>query len=255
MIDVQKALNEYNKYIKNYNIKDEKIALKVAHMLRVKENSKNIAQSLNLEKEDVELAELIGLLHDIGRFEQVKRYNTFVDKNSVNHGAFGAKILFEDGLIRNFITDNSFDEIIKKAIINHNRNQIEDGLSKRELLHAKIIRDADKLDIFNVALLEKPEAVYESDHLEKENFTDEIFCEFMNNEQLDYLKIKTHADVVICHFRYVFDLNYKYSFQVVNENKYLERLYKRIHFENQDTQKQLETIYNTANNYLKKNIL
>lgn len=225
MIDVQKALNEYNKYIKNYNIKDDKIALKVAHMLRVKENSKNIAQSLNLETEDVELAELIGLLHDIGRFEQVKRYNTFVDKNSVNHGAFGAKILFED------------------------------GLSEREMLHAKIIRDADKLDIFNVALKEKPEAVYESEHLEKETFTDEIFREFMNNEQLDYSKIKTHADVVICHFRYVFDLNYKYSFQVVNENKYLERLYKRIHFENQDTQKQLETIYNTANNYLKKNIL
>ena len=201
MIDVQKALNEYNKYIKNYNIKDDKIALKVAHMLRVKENSKNIAQSLNLETEDVELAELIGLLHDIGRFEQVKRYNTFVDKNSVNHGAFGAKILFED------------------------------GLSEREMLHAKIIRDADKLDIFNVALKEKPEAVYESEHLEKETFTDEIFREFMNNEQLDYSKIKTHADVVICHFRYVFDLNYKYSFQVVNENKYLERLYKRIHFE------------------------
>ena len=127
MIDVQKALNEYNKYIKNYNIKDDKIALKVAHMLRVKENAKKIARSLKLENEDVELAELIGLFHDIGRFEQVRIYNTFVDKNSVNHGELGAKILFEDGLIRNFITDNSFDEIIKKAIINHNRNQIEDS--------------------------------------------------------------------------------------------------------------------------------
>lgn len=253
MIDIQKALNEYNKYVKNYNINDEKIALKVAHMIRVKENSKMIAKSLNLNNNEVELAESIGLLHDIGRFEQLKKYNTYIDKNSINHGEFGVKILFEDGLIRRFITDNTYDTIIKKAIINHNRNKIEDGLTERELLHAKIIRDSDKIDIFNITLLEKPEAVYESANIEKEKFTEELLNEFMNNKQLDYSKIKTHADIIICHFRYIFDLNFKYSFHVIKEKQYLERLYQRINFENPNTQKQFEAVYNLSKSYLLEN--
>lgn len=254
MIDIQKALNEYNNYIKNYNLKDEKTSAKVAHMLRVKENSKMIAKSLNLNNEDVQLAELIGLLHDIGRFEQLKRYNTYLDKKSVNHGEFGVKILFEEGLIRNFITDNTYDEIIKKAIINHNRNKIENGLNERELLHAKIIKDADTIDILYMAVIEKPEVVYESDNIEKETFTDELFNEFMNNELLDYSKIKTHADIIITHFKYIFNMNFKYSFQLIKEKKYLEKIYNRINFENKNTQKQFETIYDTTVKYLLQNV-
>ena len=254
MIDIQKALNEYNNYIKNYNLKDEKTSAKVAHMLRVKENSKMIAKSLNLNNEDVQLAELIGLLHDIGRFEQLKRYNTYLDKKSVNHGEFGVKILFEEGLIRNFITDNTYDEIIKKAIINHNRNKIENGLNERELLHAKIIKDADTIDILYMAVIEKPEVVYESDNIEKETFTDELFNEFMNNELLDYSKIKTHADIIITHFKYIFNMNFKYSFLLIKEKKYLEKIYNRINFENKNTQKQFETIYDTTVKYLLQNV-
>lgn len=252
MIDIQKALNEYNNYAKKYDIKNEKIALKVAHMLRVKEASKAIAKSLNLSNEDIELAELIGLLHDIGRFEQIKRYNTFVDKKSVNHGELGVKILFEEGLIRNFIADNSYDEIIKKAIFNHNRSEIEESLNERELLHAKIVRDADKIDIFYVSLIEKPEIVYESVNLKKEKFTEEVFDEFIKYKKVDYSKRKTAGDVVICHFRYIFDLNFKYSFQIINEKQYLEKMYNRIHFEDSNTQKKFDTIYNETKKYLLK---
>ena len=36
-----------------------------------------------LYEEDIILAEAIGLLHDIGRFEQIRTYHTFIDKDSV----------------------------------------------------------------------------------------------------------------------------------------------------------------------------
>ena len=93
---------------------------------------------MNLSEEDVKLAELIGMLHDIGRFEQLRVYNTYNDRESINHGEYGAKILFEDGLIKNFIEDRSYDRIIYLAVINHNRDNIEEGLNDRELLHCKI---------------------------------------------------------------------------------------------------------------------
>ena len=45
-------------------------------------------------------------------------------------------LLFEKGLIRNFIKENKYDYIIKTAIINHNRFQIEEGLDEKTLLHS-----------------------------------------------------------------------------------------------------------------------
>ena len=109
-IDITKAKKAFKEYVKNYDPEDKKIMLKIKHIERVANLSKKMAEELNLSEEDTQLAELIGLLHDIGRFEQIRLYHTFVDRKSVNHGELGAKILFEDGLIRNFIETNEFDE-------------------------------------------------------------------------------------------------------------------------------------------------
>lgn len=133
MIDIVRAKKAFKEYVKKYNPDDSKVKLKIAHIERTAEVAKKLATELMLEKEDIELAELIGLLHDIGRFEQIRIYHTFVDKISIDHGKLGAKILFEDGLIRNFIEDKKYDTIIKKAIINHNKSKIEDGLDEKQI--------------------------------------------------------------------------------------------------------------------------
>ena len=111
MIDMLMAKKAFADYVKSYDIQNDKIKLKVEHIERVSQIAKKLATKLELNKEDVALAELIGLLHDIGRFEQIKRYNTFNDKKSVNHGEFGVHILFnqKDGIIRNFVKDTQYD--------------------------------------------------------------------------------------------------------------------------------------------------
>ena len=124
-IDIKNARIEFKKYIEKYNPNNPKIALKISHIERVSNKARQIAESLNLDEENIKLAELIGLLHDIGRFEQVRIYKTFMDKDSVNHAEYGVKILFNDGLIRKFIKDDKYDEIIKKSILNHNRGYNE----------------------------------------------------------------------------------------------------------------------------------
>mgnify|MGYP003206900974 FL=1 len=116
MIDITRANLAFEEYIKNYDIKNKMIKLKVDHIKRVSKIAKQIAINLNLSREDIELAELIGLLHDIGRFEQVKRYNTFWDQRSVSHGLLGVEVLFEDNRIRNFIISDKYDKIIITAI-------------------------------------------------------------------------------------------------------------------------------------------
>lgn len=250
MIDRIKAQKAFQEYVKNYDPTDKKIALKIAHIERTSQVAKKIAESLNLEKEDIELAELIGLLHDIGRFEQIKRYHTFADKDSMNHGEFGVKILFEEEKIRDYISTSKYDEIIRKAILNHNRKEIEKGLTDKELLHAKIIRDADKVDILHIMTFEKIETLYNKDDIFNEKMTDKIYEEFMEGKLVDYKKIQSAADKVIAHFAYVYDFNFKYSLKYIYENQYLEKHYKRIVFSDKETMKKYELIYETAKKYI-----
>lgn len=252
IIDMEQAQKAFKEYVRNYNPEDEKIKIKIAHIERVAENSKRIAENLNLSQEDIELAELIGLLHDIGRFEQVRLYHTFVDKDSINHGEYGAKVLFEDGLIRKFIKDDKFDRIIKLAIVNHNRADIEEGLTEREKLHAKIIRDADKTDIFTILISGDKKAIWEKADLSDDKISDEIYREFVEDKRINYKERKTSADILVSHFNYVYDLNFPETRKIIRDNKYIDKLYQRFKFNDAETMKRFNEIYRLSKEYIEQ---
>ena len=252
LIDMIEAKKAFKEYVKKYNPEDEKIKIKIAHIERVAENSKRIAENLNLSQEDIELAELIGIFHDIGRFEQVRLYHTFVDKDSINHGEYGAKVLFEDGLIRKFIKDDKFDRIIKLAIVNHNRADIEEGLTEREKLHAKIIRDADKTDIFTILISGDKKAIWEKADLSDDKISDEIYREFVEDKRINYKERKTSADILVSHFNYVYDLNFPETRKIIRDNKYIDKLYQRFKFNDAETMKRFNEIYRLSKEYIEQ---
>ena len=256
MIDINNAKRVFKEYVSNYNLQDGKIALKVAHILRVSELSKKIATSLNLSEEDIKLAELIGLLHDIGRFEQVRKYNTFIDKISINHGEYGVKILFVDNLIEKFNVDEKYYKIIKTAILNHNRSKIEENLTVQELLHSKIIRDADKLDCFYVLLTDDIKNTYgcSAEDMQNETFSNEIIREFKEDHMIDYKKRATYGDIWISHMAYVFDFYYKSSYIVIKEKDYLNKLTQKMNFKNPQTIQMAQELLQMANDYIKSKI-
>ena len=247
MIDIIKAKKAFAEYVKNYDIENDKIRLKVEHIERVSQTAKKLATKLELEDEDIKLAELIGLLHDIGRFEQLKQYNTFVDRNSINHGEFGVHVLFnkKDGIIRNFIEDKQYDDIIKKAILNHNKDVIDipKDLTPRELLHTKVIRDSDKIDILNLLTFEKKETAWEKADLSDDIISDEIYKEFMEQKRINYGHRKSSADILVSHFAYVFDFNFPESLELVRKRNYFEKIYNRFEFNNKDTMDKYKKIY------------
>lgn len=253
MINIQKAKKEFKKYIQSYDIKDKKIALKVAHIERTADIAKQIAQGLQLEKEESKLAELIGLLHDIGRFEQVKRYQTFKDKKSVDHGELGVQILFEQGLIRNFIEDTQYDKIIKIAILNHNRAKKDVIFSnEKEKMHSQIIRDADKTDILYVMTFEDKEAVWEKADLSQEKITDEIYRQFMEEKEIDYQQRKTTVDVLVSHFAFVYGFYYPYGLKIIKARKYFDKIYQRFYFKDKETAQKMESILKKVKSELKE---
>lgn len=254
MIDIEKAKRFYKEYISRYNPEESRIALKIAHIYRTAQKAKWLAEELKLSQEDVLLAELIGLLHDIGRFEQLKQYNTFLDKDSINHGEYGVKILFEEGLIRNFVEDNQYDEIIRKAILNHNKDRIQDGCSQRELTHCKIIRDADKLDIYYVILTDSLEVAYPLEKYPKEGISKEIKEEFILNHKINYADIKSCIDILVGQIAYVFDINYLYTLEEIKKKEYLNQLTIKFDAQMEQTVKELEELKNLANKYMQEKI-
>lgn len=253
-IDLLKAKKAFKEYVQNYNIEDSKIQLKIKHTYRVVENSERISKRLNLAEEEQKLAQLIALLHDIGRFEQLRKYNTFVDKMSVNHAKQGVEVLFEENNIRNFIETDKYDQIIKTAILNHNKPDIENGLDEKTKLQAEIIRDSDKLDIFRVILEVKPEdsMTIKTEDIENEQVTDEIYNQFMNKEKIDYSKIKTNMDIMFSWFAYSYDLNFKESKQYIIENNYIDRITEIIRYKNTETKKRIEKGREKAKEYLEQ---
>ena len=242
-IDIQKAKRAFKEYVKNYDPNDPQIKLKIEHIERTANVARNTAESLDLSQEDIQLAELIGLLHDIGRFEQIKMYHTFVDKKSINHGEFGVKILFEEGLIRKFIEDNKFDKIIKNAILNHNKANIDERLTEKEKLHAKIIRDSDKTS-----------TIYGVEDLSNETITDEIYREFIEDKMINYKNMETEADILVAHFAYVYDFYFDYGLKILQKNDYVKKLYNRYNFSNQETMERYNNVYNCTLQYLENRL-
>jgi HD-GYP domain-containing protein (c-di-GMP phosphodiesterase class II) len=85
----------YNYYIVISKEDSKKIQInrKKEHSYRVRENSLVIAESLNLNKKDLFMVNIISLFHDIGRAKQFYIYNTYVDSNSKNHALIGIDII------------------------------------------------------------------------------------------------------------------------------------------------------------------
>ena len=110
-IDREKALRAFADYVKNYDVTDEKIKLKIDHTYRVCSLCQQIAAQSGFDENEIEIAWLTGLLHDVGRFEQLRRYGTFVDAKSIDHAEFGADILFKEGKIRDYVEDASEDAL------------------------------------------------------------------------------------------------------------------------------------------------
>lgn len=252
-IDLEKAKKEFLRFTENYDLQNKDILRKQKHSLRVMEISKQISNELKLNEEEIQISALIGLLHDIARFEQRKLYETFHDTKSFDHGDYGEKILEKD--IRKYIETNQYDKIIKTAVRNHNKFKIEDGLSEKENLFSKIIRDADKLDIFYEAVemfwKGKEKQIEETVILDK---VIEQFKKRLTIKREDIEQGKNTINNVISIIAFIYDMNFKPSFEILKKENYINRILDRFNVKDEKTKIELEEIRKISNKYIEQKI-
>ena len=254
MINMEKAIDEFLKYVDNFDLNEKPIKMKKDHSFRVMDISNRIAVDLNLEKEKIELATLIGLLHDIARFEQFKQFKTFSDLKSFDHGDYGVQLLEKDNMIRKYIDTDKYDNILKKAIKNHNKFTIEDGLVEEEELFCKIVRDADKLDIF----YEAATMFWENDieKIENGRIRPEIKEQFIEGKLINKkdISMKDGAEKIIQVLAFIYDINFATSFKIIYESKYIDIIIGKFNFKKQEAKEDFEEIRNISNNYIENKL-
>jgi len=217
-------VNLFDKYVSNYDMSDTDINYKYYHSYRVMEIMELLAKKLNISEEDIYLAKIIGLFHDIGRFEQDKLYNSFKD-DKMDHGEYGVKVLKENKFLDKLNIKKEDYEVIYKSIYNHNKFIIENNLNERELLFAKLIRDADKLDILYAIGNKELKKELRQD---TNQITKSLKETFLNNKPGNTKEVKNKNDSLLICFGYIYDINFKETFEIILKEKYYDKIYKRI---------------------------
>lgn len=251
VINRKNVINAFAEYVRNYDPSDEKIKLKIDHTYRVAGLCQRIAESLGLSEPDVDIAWLLGMLHDIGRFEQIRRFGTFNDVQSVDHAEFGADLLFKEGLIRKFAEgyyeecelaepENQEDEqiiknnehhnkdtgLLEMAIRQHNKYRVKEDLTERQRMFCDILRDADKVDIFKVNADIPMEIIYDvtTEELKNGIITKEVLESFYKKETVLKSVRRSAVDHIVGHISLLFELVYKESYRQAREQGYVYKL-------------------------------
>lgn len=251
VINRENVINAFAEYVRNYDPSDEKIKLKIDHTYRVAGLCQRIAESLGLSEPDVDIAWLLGMLHDIGRFEQIRRFGTFNDVQSVDHAEFGADLLFKEGLIRKFaegyyeecelarsgneeaeqmIKNNEHHNkdtgLLEMAIRQHNKYRVKEDLTERQRMFCDILRDADKVDIFKVNADIPMEIIYDvtTEELKNGVITKEVLESFYKKETVLKSVRRSAVDHIVGYISLLFELVYKESYRQAREQGYVYKL-------------------------------
>lgn len=246
-IDLNHAYEEIARFFRTYEaLPDAGYPLKIRHTYFVADNAKALCVRLNLSKEDTDLAVLIALLHDIGRFEEMKRTGMF-NGAKFDHAALGVKMLFEEGMIRTFIDSDQYDCIIHDAILFHSLYELPPKLRDRTLLHARILRDADKLDNFRVKIEEPVENLFPGHRtdlkiMENSLISEPVYSALRNRKSVNIKDRKTPLDYYMTVIGFYFGLYFEESRQIVKQNQLIRQMAERFDYRDPLTASQVEEI-------------
>ncbi|MDZ7698511.1 MAG: HD domain-containing protein [Deltaproteobacteria bacterium] len=235
-MDIQELLPGLKKWFDAYThqfdsqnrVVQKSMDLKRDHTRRVCEAAVDIGHSLRLSAHDLAMAEAAALLHDIGRFEQYRRYRTFSDSRSADHAALGVKVIDDEGVLEPL--DSKTAGVIRRVVKYHNRAALPAHADPRCLFSLKLIRDADKVDIWHVVTdyyrtaANGRNPTIELDLPDTPEISDKVHETLMEGRLVQMTDLRTLNDFKMLQMGWVYDLNFPRTFEMVAEKGYLDML-------------------------------
>jgi putative nucleotidyltransferase with HDIG domain len=204
------------------------VQLKIDHTMRVLEFARQIAAAQGPDGELTELAHLAALFHDVGRFPQYSRYRTFHDQISVNHAYQGVVTLKRERVLEKL--PPAARKLVLGAVALHNRRSLPRGLPRKLADLTRMVRDADKLDIFQVMLAHFRPGVRHNKVVNLElkpdpdKYTPAILAQVWQREMVNLQEMVWVNDFKLLLCSWIYDLNYPVSRRVFRQRGYLEEL-------------------------------
>ena len=254
-MDFERAKRAFDAYLNGFDREDPKVKLKIVHTDGVVDWADKVALRMGLSAEDRELGRLIALLHDIGRFEQVKRFDSF-EPATMDHAAYGVEILSENGnaFLRSFIEEDDYDEIILKAIGLHSLYELPPLSDEKTLLHARLIRDADKLDNCRVKLVDSLDILLGMDagKVGELSISPKVWDQCLQEKAVYSPYRENRMDYWVSYVAYFFDINFPASAAYILEEDFVGRVIDRIPYGNPDTEGKMKKLQSMVEAYLKR---
>ena len=211
---------------------DKNIEIKRVHTFEVLKFATEIAASLKLDDEMSFISCVAALGHDIGRFEQYKKYRTYNDMLSENHGELSVKVMKSTGFLDNIESRGA--EIIVSAVRHHNVMELPDDMDDDVKLVTEIIRDADKLDIYRVVLSRYNSPDPDTRHSivlgldESDDISEWVIDAVLNKKKIPMKKLRTVNEFKMLQIGWVYDLNFPYSIRKLREKNYIPAIFSSI---------------------------
>lgn len=225
--------SEYTKSFYSSNEEDQRnIALKIEHTRNVQKNILQIAEGLSLSKERRRIAETVALFHDIGRFPQYAEYKTFRDAISLSHGLLGKKTLIAERVLDRLSEDER--ELICRAVNFHGAFSIPTTFNRDTVFFLKMVRDADKIDIFRVFL-----EYYDSPPEErasatafgvpdKPEYSKIMLASLHNKEGASYMHIRTENDFKLMKLSWIYVLCFDESVRLLHDRGLIRKMISKL---------------------------
>jgi putative nucleotidyltransferase with HDIG domain len=205
------------------------LRMKQEHTRRTRAEIVALAGELMLDERQRWVAELVALFHDVGRFPQFARYQTFNDDRSVDHSRLGVEILRQEGVLS--VLRREERQWIETAIEHHGRRSLPGGLNGQALLFAKLIRDADKLDIYRIVIERYRQ--YRADPgsfpwplelPDEPHYSPAVLDALREGRPIEHTLLQTLNDMILCKLSWVYDMNFAAALVRVREEGFLEQL-------------------------------
>lgn len=228
--------NRFNEYVNSFRDSDGQLhammELKLVHSQRVADESRELAIDIGWEEPDILLAEIIGLFHDVGRFSQYQEFKTYFDPESVNHGCRGFQVLSQSDWLNQLSATEK--HLILESVRLHNCHKLPDNISPDLRRFVKLVRDADKLDIFFVlnnailkdSLKDEPGIIW---NLPRDIPPGSIILDDLrHHRQARYENVKSQADFCLLQLCWIYDLNYAPTIKKVAERQIVDRIVRTL---------------------------
>lgn len=235
-------------YVRKYDMNNINIKSRYFHSLKVMELVRELATGLNIfTEEEIAVCELIGLFHEIGNFSKTPNYH--IDEDDDNTYEKSIDVLFNKGLLREITEDTKYDETIKLAILSCERDGFINNIDEKTKHICAIIKDSHNLDSFrlfvNYPYIDTRINSYPNSL---------VYNDFKSFKTISKKMSDNSFDSVLVVLSKMYAFNYRYSYYLLKQNNYVEKIFESLTFEDTEVKEFFKKLVIVLNNYIDKRI-